>query len=344
MNMDIKNLKIDCGCFLIVIITFFMSAYAAQRTPLSSEKVKERFEQKIGAFISERGFPGAVVTIYKNGNQIMNEGYGICSDADQIYPIASLSKLFTEIAINKLISERALTPQTRVYEYLRLNYQPLDKRIKTITIKQLVEHTGGWDRNQVPDPLFTLQLYFPDEDIRKISSDEFLKFVLTKFPLNHEPGKVSSYNNFGYFLLGAVIEKASHRSYLEYINETFCAPLNITLHQASTPNKYSREIPYKDCFSLELSSASFGLAAKISDVAYFFSNYDRNGTLLSPHKQKMNWWKDGSLPGTATLLLRQRINNVIIVVYIPDRDENNWSEDNAMLKTLVDNTANSVGL
>lgn len=339
--MKLINYKNKCACWLVVLITLFATSYAA---PATSQKVKERFDEKITSFITDRGFPGAVITIYKNGNQIMNEGFGICSDVDKPYPIASLSKLFTEVAINKLISEKVLSPNTRVYDYLGLKYQPMDARVKSITIKQLLEHKGGWDRDIASDPMFRLQDYFPNKDVRSIDKKEFQKFVLTQFPLNHEPGTTPSYSNFGYFLLGAVVEKATHENYLQYINEAVASPIHVNFFQATTPHTYSREIPYPDCFSLELSSSSFGLAAKMSDVAYFFSNYDRNGSLSSPHKNKMSWWKDGSLPGTATLMLRERINNVVIVVYIPDRDENNWEEDNATLKTLIDNTANSVGL
>lgn len=327
----------------ILIFTCFAAA-TVSAAPLSPEKIKERFDEKIGTFLADRGFPGAVVSIYKNGNQILNQGYGSCYDTNKIYPIASLSKLFTEIAIKKLISEKKLLSNTRVHEYLGLPYQPLDERIKLITIKNLLEHKGGWDRSVSPDPLFMLQKLCPNSNVRQIRNEEFMRLVLTKISLIHNPGEHSSYSNFGYFLLGAVIEKAAHMNYLEYLNEMFAAPLNITLYQAKTPSEYAREIPFRGCFSLELSTSSFGLAAKISDVAYFFSHYDPNGSRRSPNKDKINWFKDGSLPGTATLMLRQRINNVIICVYIPDRDENNWVEDNGLLKTLIDNTANSVGL
>lgn len=336
ISLKIKNSLI---CLLLV----FVANFGITEASISPAKVKERFDEKITTFIQDRGFPGAVLAIYKDGNPILNESFGVCAD-DQVYPIASLSKLFTEIAISRLITEKAISPDTRVYDYLGFNYQPRDARIKNITIRNLIEHKGGWDRDISGDPLFRLQELFPNEDPSTINKQMFIKFVLTKFNLDHQPGQVASYSNFGYLLLGAVIEKASHRNFVDYINGEFARPAHVELYQASTPHHYSREIPYPDCFSLELSSATFGLAAKISDVAYYFTQYDRKGEGFSPLKNRMNWWKDGSLPGTATLMLRQRINNVVIVVYIPDRDENNWTEDNAVLKTLIDNTANSVGL
>lgn len=310
------------------------------RPTASISEIKKQFAQAINNFTSSRGFPGAVISIYKNGDLIMNQAYGICN-VDGVYPIASLSKLFTEVAVKELIKEKVISADTHVYEYLDLNCQIRDKRVKEITIRQLLEHRGGWDRDITSDPLFQLEVLFPSIDSRQISSEAFLKFVLKNYKLDHRPGAVDAYSNFGYFLLGMVIEKATQQSYLDYINAMYANANDFMLYQATTP----RGKPSHDSFSLELSSASFGLAAKISDVGLFFSKYDRNGLLKTEkNKDRIQWWKDGSLPEGATLMLRHRKNDVVVTVYIPDRDENNWGNDNVALKNLIDNTSNSVGL
>jgi hypothetical protein len=310
------------------------------RSVASTDEIKKQFSQALNQFTSSRGFPGAVISIYKDGAPVMNQAYGICN-VDGIYPIASLSKLFTEVATKQLIHQKVITPDTRVYEYLELNIPVKDKRIKDITVRQLLEHQGGWDRSRTGDPLFQLDLMFPSLDSRKIPPETFLKFVFRNFKLDHQPGTKNSYCNFGYFLLGMVVEKATQQTYVDHINSNYANPNDFMLYQGTTP----RGKPSQDTFSLELSGSSFGLAAKISDIGLFFSKYDRNGFQKNEqNKDRMQWWKDGSLPEGTSLMLRHRKNDVVVVVYIPDRDENNWENDNIALKNLIDNTANSLGL
>ena len=339
----------------LVLLFFLMvalpSAYAGNSIQLHNssptlqdKKIEARFGKAIQTFLDERGFQGAIVTIFKNGKQVLNQSYGEC-EADKVCPIASLSKLFTEMAIKQLIAEKVLSYDTKVYSYLGQDCDLLDDRVEKITIKQLLEHKGGWDRDLTPDPLFNLQILYPPGCPRLLTRNEFMKFVFTHFKLDHEPGSVKAYCNFGYFLLGAVIEKATGQSYLEHINNKFAAPNHFTLEQAITPDIYVNGFAYPNHFSLELASSAFGLAAKMSDICSFFSKVDRDGTskALQLRKEEI-WWRDGSLPGSATVLLRCRLNNVIIAIYIPGRDENNWISDNGTLKNLIDNAANSVGL
>lgn len=316
------------------------TTHYAKLSAAATTDVKAHFTRAMKSFTSSRGFPGFVISIYKNGQLIVNESHGVC-DANEIYPIASLSKLFTEASIKSLIRQKVLSPETKVYDYLDLTYPVRDRRVKDITVQQLLEHRGGWDRDLTTDPLFQLEALFPTINPREIPPAAFLKFVLTNFKLDHRPGAVNAYCNFGYFLLGLVIEKATNQNYLDYVNATFANPSDIMLYQGSMPSGVSSH----ETFSLELSSASFGLAAKISDIGLFFSKYDRTGLeKTGGYKNKINWWKDGSLPEGITLMLRHRKNDVVVVAYIPDRNENSWGKDNMALKNLIDSVADRVGL
>jgi CubicO group peptidase (beta-lactamase class C family) len=310
-------------------------------TSVSVDEVKNIFGNSINEFLADRGFPGAVVSIYKEGQQLINECFGTCEDPNKVYPLASVSKLFTEAAVNQLIDKNVINKDTKVLEFLDIDFAVRDRRVKQITIEQLLNHTGGWDRDLTQDPLFSL-----DKIPQSINTNEaFLEFVLKNYRLDHAPGKVESYSNFGYFLLGQVVEKATGQKFVDHINTEFAQPHNIQVFQAETPKAYSKEYPFDNFFKLELATSTFGLAAKISDVGSFFSTYTRQGyekETLSDLTE--DWWKDGSLPGTVTSLVRQRVNDVVIVVFIPTRDEDNWMDDNAFLTELVDATAVSVGL
>lgn len=301
---------------------------------LSIDNVRERFGKAITGFLNAKRLPGAVVSIYKSGELVLDDSYGASYDLAQVYPIASVSKLFTETATQRLIAESVISEDTKVLEYLQLDYPVLDQRVNEITIQQLLDHKGGWDRDISDDPFFIL-----DKLPASIQSNEDLQqYILTSFRLDHAPGEVESYSNFGYFLLGRVIEKATGQNYLDFVNKELAEPNQIELFQAVTPTG-------EQSFKLELSTATFGLAARISDVGYFFSKVDLNGfSKDSEDKEAADWWKDGSLPGMVTSLVRHRVNDVVIVVFIPGRDEETWMEDNETLNKIVDVAAESVGL
>jgi CubicO group peptidase (beta-lactamase class C family) len=312
---------------------------------LSANKISKKFEEVVGNFISTRGFPGAIVSIYKDQRMILNEGYGSCTDVDRVYPIASITKRFTHMAIQKLIQENLLSKEDKVLSFLNLSIEPKDPRVSEITLGQLLDHKGGWDREKSDDPLFSLDKLFPGESRQGIDKRAVIEKIFSSVLLDHAPGTQESYSNFGYLLLGEVIEKVTQMSYLEYINKTFAEPLGLKVYQAETPTSFSRETPYAGSFSLELSTSSMGLAAKASDSARIFSYYQTNGLPRDLTRSKTEQCGlSGSLPGTMTSLLRQRVNNVTIVIFIPDRDDNCWKDDRLDLRKEIDHAANCVGL
>lgn len=286
------------------------------------------FEQVMGKFITERGFSGAVVCIYQKHEMILHQAYGSGVDVDQIYPLASNTKIFTRSGIEKLIKGHLLSKEDKVWPYLDLTMEPKDPRVKEITIGQLLEHQGGWDRDVSSDPLFS--------SLSALSTRDLIEQVIQSTMLDFSPGTQKSYSNFGYLLLGEIIERITGMSYLDYINKNFAAPLQVEVFQAKTPLTYTRNTPFAETFCLEQATSSLGIAMKVQDVA-------KTVSFLSSNKQD-NWWLDGSLPGTITSLIRRRVNNVTIVVFIPDRDDNCWKDDNDDLRKEIDHAANRVGL
>jgi len=306
----------------------------------TTHSIDEAFKNSLTHFIKVKGFPEAIVSIYQDGEKVIDECYGLCKDKAKIYPIASVSKLFTEAGINQLIFQEKIAKDTKVISYLNLDYAVLDSRVNDITVQELLDHKGGWDRDLSDDPLFSFDTLPGNIN----SNEKLLNYVLTNCRLDHNPGAFQSYSNFGYFLLGMVIEKATGEKYLDYLNKHFAEPNHIHLYQAKSPQSEDKD-SLQNYFKLELSTASFGLAASISDLSYYFTKVDRQGfekTTDEPNQE--DWWKDGSLPGSVTSLVKQRPNNVVVAVYIPSRNEDTWMQDNETLNRLLDRTAKSVGL
>jgi CubicO group peptidase (beta-lactamase class C family) len=110
--------------------------------------------------------------------------------------------------------------------------EPADARFKDITVDQLLTHSGGWARSRRnPDPVFND--YAPGSEIRKrlpASRKDFLKYMLGQ-PLQFDPGSRSVYDNFGYFLLGRMLESLPMgvgKTYESLAGEKLFQPLGLS--------------------------------------------------------------------------------------------------------------------
>ncbi|MFZ4100166.1 MAG: serine hydrolase domain-containing protein [Chlamydiia bacterium] len=312
--------------------TLFTSPYAYVPSP------QEAFTEALDRYLLERGFPGAIVVVFKNGELLLKQGIGECSDPDQMCPLASLTKLFTEVSIHRLIEQGEISLYTNVYDYFAPSYQPRDERVHRITIEDLLDHRGGWDREISSDPVFDVAGDFdlPEEALR--DPRVLIEHVLTTTRLNFYPGDRCAYSNFGYIILGQVIEKASGLDYLTYVNQTLANPHGFHFELAVAPAKNRRELPYLDTASMEAALSSYGLSARLEDVGRFFSQYRSDGSPKTARDAMMELHFQGTLPNVTTLI-RRRSNNVVILVHIPDRDECNVLGDAEDLKSCIDHAA-----
>ena len=158
---------------------------------------------------------------YKNA--FYEQGYGLADVESEIpvtaqtaFKIASLTKSFTAAAILRLSEEGKLRLEDPISRVL----PGTPDLAKSIQVRHLLNHTSGlpdWSidaaQEALPDPFTTAQAV------------EY--YFGTIQNLEFEPGERSSYNNAGYFLLGAIIEIVSGVTYDEYLKTTFFEPLGL---------------------------------------------------------------------------------------------------------------------
>jgi N-acyl-D-amino-acid deacylase len=127
-----------------------------------------------------------------------------------------------------------LTMETAAFGYL--DEKPLlsaeekvDPRLGKITIRQLLHHSGGWDRDKSGDPMFDHSIDFAELAHRAPPTDPrtMVRGMMGK-ALDFDPGERKAYSNFGYCVLGRIIEKASGMTYENYVKEKVLAPMGIT--------------------------------------------------------------------------------------------------------------------
>ncbi len=192
------------------------------------------------AFIREHRIPGASLAISDHGRLVYARGYGYADVGarepvlpSSLFRIASISKPITAVAILQLIDQGKLSLDDKVFEIL--SYEPhlepntsYDQRQNEITIRHLLQHRGGWDRDKSFDAMFRSVDF-----ARSLGSDPpadpdtIIRVMLGK-QLDFDPGDRYAYSNYGYCLLGRVIEKLSGKRYEEYVKTNVLAPIGIT--------------------------------------------------------------------------------------------------------------------
>lgn len=197
----------------------------------------EPFDDLVIAMMNRHGVPGGALAIAKDGKLVYAKGFGYADlagpevDPETLFLLASVSKPITAAAILKLIEEGKLRLDDRIFDFLKHIPPPrgsrTDPRLAKITIRQALNHTGGWDRNVSGDPancapLISKRLGVPMPP----TPEQFISFMMS-VPLDFDPGTKTQYSNVGYILLGEVIEKVTGQSYESYVQKNVLAPMGI---------------------------------------------------------------------------------------------------------------------
>ena len=167
-------------------------------------------------------FSGAVVISLGSQAPIVAGGYGLASreygrpnSADTKFNLASLTKMFTAVAIAQLADRGKLSLDDTVARHLPDLDIPHKDRI---TIHQLLTHTAGLGRGAFNESSVR------DRVVRSVADQ--LKTV--KAPAEFEPGSSARYNNEAWVVLGAIVERVSGQDYYAYLDEHIFKPAGMT--------------------------------------------------------------------------------------------------------------------
>lgn len=198
-----------------------------------------QFDAMIRGFMRRHRLPGAALAVTDHGRLVFAKGYGYADLAARekvkptsLFRIASISKMFTSAAIMKLVEKGKISLDDKVFEILR--YEPhlengakFDERQRDITLRHLLQHRGGWDRDQSFDAMFQSVRFAHSLGTPPPANQEQVIRCMLGIPLDFAPGERYAYSNYGYNLLGRVIEKVTGKPYETYVREEILAPLGI---------------------------------------------------------------------------------------------------------------------
>jgi D-alanyl-D-alanine carboxypeptidase len=164
-------------------------------------------------------FSGAVL-VAKNGQPVFSGAYGLADREKKIgnklgtqFRIGSMNKMFTAVAVLQLVQAGKIKLTDPVGKYLT-DYPNQDVASK-VTIHHLLTHTGG-----------TGDFFGPEFDAHRLELRTLQDYVklFGKRGLAFEPGSRWAYSNYGFLLLGVLVERVSGQSYYDYVAEHVFKP------------------------------------------------------------------------------------------------------------------------
>jgi D-alanyl-D-alanine carboxypeptidase len=183
--------------------------------PVASEALVTAARQAAEAAL-QAGVPAVQIAVSERGQVIYSEAFGLI-DKESAIPatprsvllVASITKQFTAAAILRLAERGALTLDDRIETFL----PEFDPKGATITLRHLLTHTSG-----VNAPPLNPQSQVTREQLITLLNSQSLAFT---------PGTDWSYSNFGFMLLGHVIESITGTSFADFIHSEFALPLGL---------------------------------------------------------------------------------------------------------------------
>jgi CubicO group peptidase (beta-lactamase class C family) len=311
---------------------------ASVRPPSAAERAAMALHAR--TFMEKYEVPALSFAVGYAGEIVHEEAFGV-ADRERneavtpayLFRIASLTKMITSAAIFTLVEQNRLKLSDKVIgpgAILGADYgqPPYSAGIADFTVEQLLTHTSGGWTNDGRDPMFTHPA---------MNHAELITWTLANQPLDHPPGQHFAYSNFGYCILGRVIEKLTAQPYPDFvraevlsrcgINDMVIAANRLEKRRSDEVKYYGQgENPYEA--NVARMDSHGGWLARPSDLVQFLMHidgYSKPANILKPHTIQVmttgssanrqyakglmitdngNWWHDGSLAGTTTIAVR----------------------------------------
>lgn len=254
MRLAYRNLRHHAIAIVLII-----AAGTTQADTNELSKLTDFFNQ----FIKEHQIPGAAVAITRNSKLMYARGFGWADregkqrvEPESLFRIASISKPITAVAVMQLVESGRIRLTDPITDHLRnmssyRKHSGFDQRINQITIQDLLRHSGGWDRSQSFDPMGLDGHLRVAKSLGKrppLKPRDMIRYMFRE-PLQFDPGTGYAYSNFGYLLLGRIIEDITGQSYEEYVKQHLLTPIGIRkthIGHMALKNRAADEVRYYD--------------------------------------------------------------------------------------------------
>nr|WP_321409925.1 serine hydrolase domain-containing protein [uncultured Carboxylicivirga sp.] len=287
------------------------------------------------------GFDGIIVCVNKTGNhsEFYTSGYKnrenqTPADPNSLFKIASVDKLYTALAITKLVSDGQLSLDQNLAHY----FPGLKDRIENsdqITIRMMVQHRSG-----IPNYTATFNYWAHP----KTNDQERLDLVLD-LPANFEPDTDYEYCNTNYLLLSMLIEKTSGESKFHYLKENILDPLNLKNTYGSILDVDMDDVMsgYYVGYEYDLKTDdNDAMLATAEDLAKFIRALNDGSVFKNKEEQEIyssiyKYEHTGLMPGYQTIARYYKDIDVVVIQFTNTVNFNgyNWSMSEIMYNRIV---------
>jgi CubicO group peptidase (beta-lactamase class C family) len=219
VRMDKRSHAVTRLAVLAWMCGLVVSYTSAQSAGVSATEIRAKVDEYMNAAMTVNGFSGSIL-VARDGEPVVSKGYGMANielavpnTPQTVFRLGSVTKQFTAMAVMILQERGKLRVSDPVCQYLTdcpATWQPL-------TIRHLLTHTSGIP-NYTNFPDFARTALLPT------SSAEMIGMLKDK-PLEFAPAEKFAYSNSGYYVLGMIIERASGRTYADFLQANIFTPL-----------------------------------------------------------------------------------------------------------------------
>ncbi|HEX4378580.1 MAG TPA: serine hydrolase domain-containing protein [Candidatus Acidoferrum sp.] len=265
----------------------------ARRTDLPTGQENAAMFRLGRAFMTQFFAPALSVSIVRDSKFVYEHAWGVADSKQHIessdtslFRIASVTKPITSVAIFTLLERGKLNLNDKVFGPSGILAEDYGKSFRQyvtdVTVDHLLTHTsGGWP-NDDTDPMFKNNSW----DHKRLITD-----AIATLPLTYAPGTHWAYSNFGYCILGRVIEKISGQPYETFVQQSVLAPCGITdmrvagnTYRDRAPNEVEylgqfNENPYN--MNVRRMDSHGGWIATPNDLAKFTAHLGGTSTIPS---------------------------------------------------------------
>jgi CubicO group peptidase (beta-lactamase class C family) len=208
--------------FRVIFASFALIAFAMPRESIALDK-SVRIDSLMNLYHAYGLFNGSALVaengkiIYKKGWGPANMDWNIPNAPDTKFRIGSITKQFAAMLIMQLVEKGKIKLEGKITDYLPDYRKDTGEKV---TIHHLLTHTSGI-------PSYTGLPGFWSDSTRNPYATGYVVKNFCSGNLEFEPGSKYLYNNSGYYLLGAIIEKVTGKPFVEVLAENILTPLQM---------------------------------------------------------------------------------------------------------------------
>ena len=271
---------------MLIVWVFFNPSMDTTYENLNLCPFEPHVDSQIQEIMEQHYIPSTTVVVIRNDSIVWSKGYGEQQRLDLVYMVGSVTKTFTATAIFQLYERGLLSLDDDVNDYLPFSFRHPNYTDTPITFKMLLQHTSGLSKDS--DMYWygvaaeVIQQLGWENPFEWLSYPYWIEGHLTPNGTlydpavwtSYEPGTNRFYSNFGYDLLGYLVQRVSGEPIWEYLQENIFAPLGMQ----STGYNYT-----------EFDAAQLA----ISYIYMFELDPESTGNVAYPHHNMLNYGAGG---------------------------------------------------